>query len=331
MKVMVTGGAGFVGSHLVSRLIEKGHEVYVIDDMSGSRYDNLCDFFDKIEIMYQWDCRDFEQMKRIFRQCKPDVVYHLAANAAEQKAQFSPVDVTSRNYDAFIKVLTAAIETKIKRFIFTSSIAVYGGGQTPFKEAEDPQPEDLYGISKLAAEQSLKVMSKVHGFEYVIARPHNVYGPKQNIRDPFRNVVTIFMNAMLRNEPYYIYGDGEQRRCFSYIDDVADALYACLDAPHGMTFNVGADKDYSLNELANTLQAVTGNHQAPSYLPARVQEVHQATADHGLAKSYLSYQDTTSLLEGLQKTWEWVLEIGPYNPVYTDIELPSPKMPKNWK
>src|SRR5690606_12408545 len=127
-----------------------------------------------------------------------------------------------------------------KRIIVISSIAVYGALQTPFKEENKPEPEDLYGISKLAMEESLKVLSKVHGFEYVITRPHNVYGPRQNMTDPYRNVVTIFMNSLLKGKTYFIYGDGSQRRCFSYIDEVADALFNCAyKKVSGMIFNIG--------------------------------------------------------------------------------------------
>ena len=136
----------------------------------------------------------------------------------------------------------------MKRFIFTSSIAVYGKLQVPFKEKDKAEPEDLYGVSKLAFEQSLKILSRVHNFEYVITRPHNVYGPRQNMRDPYRNVVTIFMNSLLQNKRYHIYGDGEQRRCFSYIDDVISALIKCAHQKvSGMTFNIGSDKEIKIS------------------------------------------------------------------------------------
>ncbi|MCL4416272.1 MAG: NAD-dependent epimerase/dehydratase family protein [Actinobacteria bacterium] len=186
MKILVTGGAGFIGSHLVDGLTADRHSVVAVDDLSGGHWRNIRS--DGISI--RADCRDTKEMDKIFKKHKPQVVYHLAANAAENKAQFSPIDITSRNYDAFIKVLTPFIKYGGKRFIFTSSIAVYGKLQTPFMEHDKPEPEDLYGITKLAAEQTLQVMSSVHGFEYVITRPHNVYGPRQNMSDPYRNVVT---------------------------------------------------------------------------------------------------------------------------------------------
>jgi UDP-glucose 4-epimerase len=326
MKVLVTGGSGFIGSHLVDKLVKEGHDVYSLDDYSGTagRYENPDATY------FMADCRDKDKLASFFRRVKPEVVYHLAANAAENKAQFSPIDITSRNYDAFIKVLTPFIVNGGTRFIFTSSIAVYGSLQTPFKETDEPRPEDLYGISKLAAEQSLKVMSEVHGFEYVIARPHNVYGPRQYMRDPYRNVVTIWMNAILRKQPWYIYGDGEQTRCFSYIDDVIDALSRCIDAPSGSIFNIGSDNMYSVNELASHVKSVTGTSSEVTYLPERPQEVKEAISDHTQAKIMLNFQDKTPLHEGLYATWEYAKELGPQEPVYTTLEIMSPKVPKNW-
>lgn len=328
-RVLVTGGAGFIGSHLVDKLIKEGNEVYVIDDFSGGFRGNLnSDFTNLIE----GDLRLHTSVDYAFQKVKPEIVFHLAANAAENKAQFSPIDITSRNYSAFINTLTPFIKYGGKRFIFTSSIAVYGKGQVPFKETDKPEPEDLYGISKLAAEQTLEVMSKVHGFEYVIARPHNVYGPRQNMTDPYRNVVTIWMNALLQGKPYYIYGDGEQKRCFSYIDDVVEALYRCMtENVWDMTFNVGADKPYTLNELNEAILKASGSNVKAVYLDERPQEVKEAISDHTLAKKHLFYQDKTSLQEGIKKTWEWVKSVGYQQPVYTELEIDSDKVPLNWK
>src|SRR5258708_1216242 len=335
-RVLITGGAGFIGSHLVDRFIANGYKVCIIDDLSGGFKRNI----NPKSTFFNYDLRERGKksnlnLDQIFDSFKPEIVFHLAANAAENKAQFSPVEITSRNYDAFIRILTAAIRNKkrgFKRFIFTSSIAVYGGLQTPFKETNKPEPEDLYGISKLAAEESLKVLSKVHDFEYVITRPHNVYGPRQNMTDPYRNVVTIFMNALLKGQPYYIYGDGQQRRCFSYIDDVVDALYKCenLDV-NKMIFNIGTDKDYSLNELSKVIQKVSGINIKPVYIADRPQEVKVATSDHTQSKKHLKYKDQTSLELGIQKTWEYAKNLGPQEAIFTELEIPNSKTPKNWQ
>lgn len=326
--ILVTGGAGFIGSHLVDRLVKAGHNVSVIDDLSGGKKRNV----HKDIQFFMCDLRDVKETDEIVKKIKPEIVYHLAANAAENKAQFSPIDITSRNWNAYINTLVPSVKYGIKRFVFTSSIAVYGALQTPFKETDKPDPEDLYGISKLAIEQSLAVLGKVHGFEYVITRPHNVYGPRQNMTDPYRNVVTIFMNALMKNKPYYIYGDGEMRRCFSYIDDVVDALYKCGFADvAGKVFNVGSDRDYSINELSETIQEVTGITLKPINLPARPQEVKEAISDHTQAKKILGYKDKTSLEEGLRATWKYASELGPQEPEFTEVELDSPKLPENWR
>src|SRR3989344_7931268 len=307
-RVLVTGGAGFIGSHLVDRLIEDGHEVSVIDDLSGGYIENV----NKKAKFYNCDLRNKAKASKIIAEIKPELVYHLAANAAENKAQFSPIDITTRNYDTFLNTLVPAVNNGMKRMVVTSSIAVYGAIKPPFKESDKPEPEDLYGISKLAMEESLRILAKVHNFEYVITRPHNVYGPRQNMRDPYRNVVTLFMNAVLSGKPYYIYGDGEQRRCFSYIDDVVDALYKCgFESISGMIFNIGSDNDYSVNELSEEINKVTETKLKPIYISDRPQEVKVAVSDHTLAKKYLDYKDRTLFRQGITLTWEYAKRLGP--------------------
>jgi UDP-glucose 4-epimerase len=329
MKVLVTGGAGFIGSHLVDKLIDNGHKVLILDDLSGGTEDNLNPEVEFIAC----DLRNEKEAASYIRWWGPELVYHLAANAAENKAQFSPIDITSRNWNTFINVLVPALRSGMRRIVVTSSIAVYGQGQTPFKETDKPEPEDLYGLSKLMMEESLKVLSKVHNFEYVITRPHNVYGPRQNMTDPYRNVVTIFMNALLKNEPFYIYGDGEQKRCFSYIDDVVNALYLTgFQDVNGKTFNVGSDRSYTLNQLGGVIQEVAGTDIDPIHLADRPQEVKVAISDHteAIEQGIWTHQETT-LKDGLEQTWIWAKEQGPQQPIYTELELPSNKVPENWK
>lgn len=322
-KILVTGGAGFIGSHLVDKLIENNHQVLVLDDFSGGSISNI----NKQAKWKDVDLRSITHASKVIDKFKPEIVFHLAANAAENKAQFSPIDITSRNWNTFINTLVPFINNGGRRFIFASSVAVYGALQTPFKENDRPEPEDLYGVTKLACEQALKIMAKVHGFEYVIARPHNVYGPRQNMRDPYRNVVTIWMNAMLRKKPWFIYGDGKQKRCFSYIDDVVESLYKCgFDPVAGKTFNIGSDKIYTVRELSFALNP----SYAPEFLDERPQEVKEAIADHTQCKSILGYHETP-LAEGIRKTWEWVKSKGAVEPVYGLLEIDSPKVPRNWR
>lgn len=275
------------------------------------------------------DCRDEGEVDRFVAKAKPDVIYHLAANAAENKAQFSPIDITSRNYDAFIKVLTAGIRRKVKKIVFVSSIAVYGAGQTPFKETDTPHPEDLYGISKLAAEESLKVMAKVHGFEYMIVRPHNVFGERQNMADPYRNVVTIFMNNLLRGEPCVLYAEGQMIRQFTYISTVVKGLEECLNHKN-LTVNLGNPKALRVAELLEMIEGVSGKTTKKIMRPARPQEVLEAVADHDYQWKFMgittNLDDTT---EQLRRTWKWCEAQGPQEPKYDTLEIISPKSP--WK
>lgn len=324
MKVLVTGQSGLIGSHLVDALLAHGHEVYGISRTNRNenpRCHNYC-----------LDLKNTAKAKEIIESIAPEVVFALAANAAEGKSFFSPIDITTNNIDVFFNTLVPSIRAgKLKRVIFTSSVAVYGSIKTPFRESDTPVPQDIYGISKLTIEDSLKIMSQVHRFEYVIIRPHNVFGSRQNMNDPYRNVVTLFMNHILRGEPYSIYGNGEMRRCFSYVKDVVDIIYRSgFEKVAGMTFNVGSDLDWSLNQLSKVIQKISGHTVSPIYLPDRVQEVHIAISDHNLIKKMFEYKDTP-LEDALKETWEWAKKQGPQEYTYTELELPNKLVPKNWK
>lgn len=326
-KILVTGGAGFIGSNLADKLLQLGHNLFVVDDLSGGSEDNLSN---KVHF-FHCDLRNVKKANKIIQNIKPEIVYHLSANAAENKSQFSPIDITSRNWNTFINTIVPSVRYGVKRVIVTSSIAVYGSAPTPFRESDAPHPEDLYGITKFAMEEAIKILSKVHGFEFVITRPHNVYGPRQNMSDPYRNVVTIFMNSLLKGEPYYIYGDGEQRRCFSYIDDVVDALVNCAFLKvSGATFNIGSSKDHSINDLSAIIQKVTKIKIPPIYISDRPQEVKIAVSDHSLSRKFLNYKDRTSLYQGIKTTWEYVKKKGYQKPKYTKMELENPLIPANW-
>jgi UDP-glucose 4-epimerase len=283
MKVLITGGQGLVGSNLFEKL-SKEHDVFIpLFDLKDSSYTN-----------------------HYFQEVRPDVVYHLAANAAEARGQISPIDMTQNNIGIFVNVLRAAINANVKRFIYTSSVAVYGETAVPYKETNLTIPKDVYGINKLACEQILQVMAKVYGFEYVILRPHNIYGPNQNMADPYRNVVALFMRKLLTEEPYKLFGEGQMRRQFSYVDDVVDVLIKSLTEFAGETMNVGSDKDISIKELSDILQKVSGKTSKVELLPARKQEISMFLADHSLQNSITDYKETP-LEEGLKTTWQWVL------------------------
>jgi UDP-glucose 4-epimerase len=190
-----------------------------------------------------------------------DVVYHCAATPHEGLSVFSPYVISKNNLLASVSVITAAIQNKVKRIIYCSSMARYGKQQTPFKEDMKTKPQDPYGISKVAGEEMLKTLCDTHGVEWVIAVPHNIIGPKQKYDDPFRNVVSIFLNRMMQNKAPIIYGDGAQTRCFSYVDDCISCLIKMLDSKEvvGHVINIGPDEEFvSIKEVAEICANVTG-------------------------------------------------------------------------
>src|ERR1700747_2123434 len=245
-----------MGSHVVDHLLRRGHEVVVLDDLSGGNVDNVPEgaTFVKGSILEDQliDC--------LFEKHKFNYVYHLAAYAAEGLSHFIKRFNYQNNLIGSVNLINAYVNHGIKRFVFSSSIAVYGAGQSPMKEDMSPAPEDPYGIAKLAVEQDLKSSHEMFGLEYAIFRPHNVYGERQNIGDRYRNVVGIFMNQLLRGEPMSIFGDGEQQRAFTHINDVTPIIAASVDVSmaRNQVFNVGADVPHTVNKLAHIVADAMG-------------------------------------------------------------------------
>lgn len=284
MNILITGHMGLVGSNLEKRL--KNYTVLGMSLENG------------------YDLRDEKMVDKVIGEFKPDVVYHLAAFAAEARGQVSPVDMTQRNVGIFVNVLKASINAGVKKFIYTSSVAVYGEATVPYKEDGATIPKDVYGVNKLASEQILKIMAKVYGFEYVIFRPHNIYGPGQKMDDPYKNVVALFMRKLIEGEPYILFGEGKMKRAFSYVDDVVDVLVQSLNLSN-VTMNVGSDKAISIKELSDMIQDISGLSVSIEMKPARPQEIAMFLADHSLQNSLVEYKETP-LREGLEKTWKWV-------------------------
>ena len=219
MKIFITGIAGFLGSHLAKRLHILGHEVYGNDNLIGGEILNL----DETKVkFYETDCCDLDKMTEITKNM--DIVYHCAATAHEGLSVFSPNIITKNIFQASVVTITAAIKNRVKRFVYCSSMARYGNQKSPFDEKMTPKPVDPYGIAKVAGEDILKVLANLNNMEWNIAVPHNIIGPNQKYDDPFRNVLSIFINRNLQKKPSIIYGDGKQVRCFSYIDDVIFCL-----------------------------------------------------------------------------------------------------------
>jgi UDP-glucose 4-epimerase len=332
-RIIVTGGAGLLGSHLVDHLISEGHKVWVIDDYTTGFRENVNS---KVETgkAFQLACQDLGAIDWVFEQAKPDIVYHLAAWAHEGLSQFCPNLIVENNINASMSILTSAIRYKVPRFVFTSSMSVYGDQQPPFTEGMSRSPVDIYGVSKAATESSIEILSKVYGFEYTIIRPHNVIGTRQSLSDPYRNVIGIWMNRLLKGLPFYIYGDGNQKRAFSFVNDAIPYIAKAgmvSEAKNG-TFNIGAEKAYSLNETAEILLHITGNESLkPIYVPDRPQEVDFAWCSNQKAMDVLGFEDKTSFEDGLKEMWAWAKTQGPQELRYLDhMELQNESTPELW-
>jgi UDP-glucose 4-epimerase len=324
---MVTGGAGFMGSHVTERLLIAGHEVIVLDDLSGGFRENV----PRGACFVQGSVTDHELIDRLFDAHSFDYVYHLAAYAAEGLSHFIKRFNYTNNLIGSVNLINASINHRVKCFVFTSSIAVYGAGQSPMSEDMIPVPEDSYGISKLAVEQELRVSHEMFGLDYIIFRPHNVYGERQNIGDRYRNVVGIFMNQLLRGEPMTIFGDGTQQRAFTHIDDVAPIIARSVDHPaaRNQIFNVGADVPYMVNELATIVAEAMGQHCNLLHLDPR-NEVKIAFSDHSKAERAFGRSEKKSLRDGVLAMTAWVREHGAReSSIFEGIEI-SKNLPASW-
>lgn len=338
MRILVTGAAGFMGCHLVDSLVEMGvHEVYGVDDLSGGYKRNIHpkSWFTRL------DLRDREQTSKYIGSVKPELLYHLAADASEGRSQFTPLSATERNYLAYMYTLVPCIRYGLKRVVLTSSMSVYGAQEPPFSEDMPPKPEDIYGIAKTAMEEATKVLAKVHSFEYVIVRPHNVYGPKQNLADPYRNVIGIFINCLLNNKIFYIYGDGNQKRAFTYIDDFNPYFVACGFSPDvgGHIINIGPSEEHTINELSEIVLKnffPDGNipdSLKPKHMPLRPQEVIEAYCTNDKARKLLGYETKTPLADGVAKMIAWAKTLGAQTFKYLPdgLELETADVPTTWK
>lgn len=324
---LVTGGAGFIGSHVAEELFLKGHHVIVLDDLSGGFRENVPQLAEFVE----GSILDENLLESLFQKYEIDYIYHLAAYAAEGLSHFIKRYNYQNNLIGSVNLINEAVKHKVKCFVFTSSIAVYGGQQPPMVETMTPQPEDPYGIAKYAVEQELKVSKEMFGLDYVIFRPHNVYGERQNISDPYRNVVGIFMNQLIKGEQLSIFGDGGQTRAFSYIKDIAPIIAgsAMRKDIYGETFNVGSDFATSVKALADKVMEVMEMKAEINWLDARNEVLH-AYASHDKLHQYFEVANT-SLEVGLKKMADWAKNI-PYSPSkkFDSIEI-TKNLPPFWK
>jgi UDP-glucose 4-epimerase len=327
-KILVTGGAGFIGSHVAEELVTRGHDVVVLDDMSGGFPENVPAGARLVE----GGINDVELVDRLFAEERFEYVYHLAAYAAEGLSHFIKRFNYTNNLIGSVNLINASVNTGVRCFVFTSSIAVYGASpELPMTEETPAQPEDPYGIAKLAVEQELKVSKEMFGLDYVVFRPHNVYGERQNIGDKYRNVVGIFMNQILQGKPMSVFGDGTQTRAFSYIGEVAPVIADSIDVPgaYNQIFNIGADQAYSVSELATEVALAMGARPDIQHLPAR-SEVLNAYSSHDKVQAVFGERARVPLAEGLGRMAAWVKQHGARaSQEFRHIEV-TRNFPKAW-
>ena len=328
MKILITGVAGFLGSHLAQKLSTLGHKIIGIDNMMGGYEDNIS----KSITFHKEDCCNYEKMNLLMNGI--DVVYHCAATAHEGLSVFSPYEIGKNNFLASVSIFSAAIANKVKRIIFCSSMARYGSQTTPFTENMVPKPVDPYGISKVAAEDVLKNLCELNNIEWVIAVPHNIIGPKQKYDDPYRNVVSIMINRMLQKKAPIIYGNGKQKRCFSYIDDCLTCLVPMLDQKNlnREIINIGPDEEFvTINKVSEICSNITGSNLAPIYKKDRPREVKHATCSADKARKLLNYKTSTDLYTGIKETFEYIKKRGtrPFN-YHINIEIKNELTPETW-
>ena len=329
MKVFITGIAGFLGGHIAENLIKEGHSVSGCDNLIGGYLENVPDDAE----FYQTDAIYLNQMVKMTKDC--DLVVHTACTAYEGLSVFSPYFVGNNTYQISLSVFSAAAKNNIPKVINFSSMARYGTQEiTPFTEDQEPKPQDPYGIAKIAAEKTLDVLSDVHGFDYVNLVPHNIIGPRQKYDDPYRNVVSIMINRVLNNQAPIIYGDGEQQRCFSDIDDVVNPMMKSIfnNECSKQTINVGPDEHViTINELAQKVLNVLNSNLEPIHVNPRPQEVKIAHCSADKARKLLGYKTSVTLDESIEKIANWIISMGPKKFRYhLDLEIINDKTPETW-
>lgn len=331
-KVFVTGTAGFIGSHLYRRLDLLGYDVAGCDDLSGGVLSNL----PRHSRVIPQACES-ELVRSHVIEVGYDTLVHVAANAREGASQFQPYAVTQHNLNAYMGVLSAAIQGGVQNVVLFSSMATYGNQTPPFDESLELKPEDVYAWNKTAMEGCTEILAKVHGFNYCVIRPHNVFGEKQALYDRFRNAVAIFMNLIMRGEPITIYGDGRQTRAFSYIEDSLPSFLRCIESCqelHEERINIGGMQPISVLELAQTVIEAMGESPAAypiEHLPDRPQEVKHAHSTFKKSQDLLGYKERTGWRVGVHRMADWAKQMGPQEWVNNSpIEIINDRLPAPW-
>ncbi|MGD0964018.1 MAG: SDR family oxidoreductase [Candidatus Acidiferrales bacterium] len=305
MRYLVTGGAGFIGSNIVDELVRRGHQVAVLDDLSSGKEENLAGVRPKIDFR-AGSITDLATVQSVCRGV--DYVIHLAARTSVPKSVQNPIESNFVNIDGTLNVLVAARDAKVRRFVFAASSSAYGETPTlPKVETMRPDPISPYGVTKFVGELYAQVFGRVYGLENACVRYFNVFGPRQDPTSQYSGVLSRFMLAVLKGEPPTIYGDGEQTRDFTYIDNVVDVTLRACDAKDvsGKVFNGGTGARISLNEVVELLGRITGKKIESKYEPLRKGDIRDSQADISLARKGLGYQPVVYFEEGLRRTWDW--------------------------
>lgn len=300
-KILITGVAGLIGSHFSRHLLEKGYKVYGIDDLSGGYEDNLP--FGEGFHFYCGSITNKTWFDAIFESIKPEYVYHFAAYAAEGLSPFIRNFNYTNNLIGSVNVINNCVRFNSK-LIFTSSMAVYGVGEPPFLESDTPDPKDPYGIAKYAVEMDIRQAGDQFGLRYTIVRPHNIVGIYQNIWDKYRNVIGIWIRQVLKGKPITIFGDGLQTRAFSDIKFYLEPLEKLVTTGDGEIYNLGADQEYRLKDVAEMVQQAHSPTTPIEHLEER-HEVKHAFCSHIKAKHELGFEDNTNLSETIKEMFDW--------------------------
>jgi nucleoside-diphosphate-sugar epimerase len=305
MRYLVTGGAGFIGSNTVDELVRRGHSVVVLDDLSSGKEENLAEVRGKITFM-KGSITDLEAVQRAIMQA--DYVIHLAARTSVPRSVKDPIDTNRINVDGTLNVLVAARDNKVKRVVFAASSSAYGDTPTlPKSESMLPVPISPYGVSKYVGELYGQTFGRCYGLEVVSLRYFNIFGPRQDPDSPYSGVLSRFCTAFLEGTPPAVFGDGEQTRDFTYVENAVMANLAACEAPSaaGRTFNIGTGSSISLNNVMAMLGKISGMALEAKYEAPREGDIRDSLADIALAKEFLGYQPSVQFAEGLQRTFAW--------------------------
>lgn len=305
MRYLVTGGGGFIGSHLVDELVRRGHRVVVLDDLSAGKKQNLADSWSKIEFVEGSIC----DLPVVARACQgAEYVIHLAARTSVPRSVKDPLETNRVNIDGTLNVLVAARDAQVRRLVYAASSSAYGDTPTlPKVETMTPNPISPYGVSKFVGELYAQVFGRVYGLENVSVRYFNVFGPRQDPTSQYSGVLSRFITAFLSGSPPVVYGDGEQSRDFTFIDNVVDVTLRAVEAAgvSGMVFNGGTGERHTLNETLRLLEKISGQPARAKYDPPRAGDILHSHADILLARRHLGYAPSVNFEAGLRRTYDW--------------------------